>query len=79
MGNKRPTKTKLTDQLRQLVENCGQTRYQIWKATGISEPTLARLVSGERFLSPDALDMLGEYLGLELRIASKPDKKQKGK
>ncbi len=69
---------KLTDQLRQIVENCGQTRYQIWKATGISEPTLARLVSGERFLSPDALDTLSEYLGLELRIvAGKPKSKAK--
>jgi transcriptional regulator with XRE-family HTH domain len=70
--------TKLTDQLRQIVENCGQTRYQIWKATGISEPTLARLVSGERFLSPGNLDTLAEYLGLELRVVSKP-KNQKGK
>jgi hypothetical protein len=62
---------KLTDQLRQIVESCGQTRYAIWKATGISEPTLARLVSGERFLSPDALDILAGYLGLELRVVSK--------
>ena len=58
--------TKLTDQLRHIVENCGQTRYAISKATGISEPTLARLVSGERFLSPTALDTLGEYLELQL-------------
>ena len=57
-------RTKLTDQMRQIIDNCGQTRYAISKATGISEPTLARLVSGERFLSPDALDTLGEYLGL---------------
>lgn len=74
MGTKRPT--RLTDEVRQAVENCGQTRYQIWKATGISEPTLARLVSGERFLSPDALDTLGEYLGLRI-VADKPKKKGK--
>jgi hypothetical protein len=67
---------KLTDQLRQIVENCGETRYQIWKATGISEPTLARLVSGERFLSPGALDKLGEYLGLELRVIPRPKNKK---
>jgi transcriptional regulator with XRE-family HTH domain len=76
MRAKQPT--KLTDQLRQIIETCGQTRYAISKATGISEPTLARLVSGERFLSPNALNTLGEYLGLELRIkADKP--KTKGK
>jgi transcriptional regulator with XRE-family HTH domain len=68
---------KLTDQLRHLVENCGQTRYQIAKATGISEPTLSRLVSGERFLSPDALDTLGKYLGLRI-VPDKP-KTKKGK
>ncbi len=77
MRNKRPD--RLTDQLRQIVETCGQTRYQISKATGISEPTLARLVSGERFLSPTALDTLAEYLGLELRLAGKPEHKSASK
>jgi hypothetical protein len=67
---------KLTDQVRQVVEDCGKTRYAIAKATGISEATLARLVSGERFLSPDALDALAEYLGLRI-VADKP--KTKGK
>jgi transcriptional regulator with XRE-family HTH domain len=72
---------KLTDQLRYIVENCGQTRYQICKATRISQPTLARLVSGERFLSPTALDKLGKYLGLRI-VADKPNKtkcKRKGR
>jgi transcriptional regulator with XRE-family HTH domain len=77
MRTKQPT--RLTDQLRQIIENCGQTRYAISKATGISEPTLARLVSGERFLSPDALDTLGEYLGLELRVAADKPPTKKGK
>lgn len=66
---------KLTDQLRHVVVNCGQTRYQISKATGISEPTLARLVSGKRFLSPDALDTLGNYLGLRI-VADEPKAKK---
>ena len=67
----------LTDQLRNLVENCGQTRYQIAKATGISEPTLSRLVSGERFLSPKALDTLGAYIGLKI-VFDKPRKTKDG-
>ncbi len=70
-------RTKLTDQLREIIENCGKTRYAISKATGISEPTLARLASGERFLSARALDTLGEYLGLSI-IANK-SKTKKGK
>jgi len=64
MKTKRPV--KLTDQVRRIVERCGQTRYQIARATGISEATLSRLASGERFLSPKALDKLGEYLGLRI-------------
>ena len=66
----------LTNQLRQIVERCGQTRYQIAKATGISEATLCRFASGERFLSPKALDTLGAYLGLRI-VADKPKSKTK--
>jgi len=69
MKARRPT--KLTDQLRRIVERCGQTRYQIAKATGISEPTLSRFASGERFLSPKALNKLGTYLELRI-VADKP-------
>ena len=69
MEAKRPV--KLTDQLRRIVERCGQTRYHIAKATGISEPTLSRFASGERFLSPKALDKLGDYFGLRI-VADKP-------
>jgi hypothetical protein len=76
MRTKRPM--KLTDQLRHIVQNCGQTRYAISKATGIAAPVLCRLVSGERFLSPNALDTLGEYLGLELRAIRKPRAKKGG-
>ena len=50
MGTKR---AKLTDQMRQIIKNCGQTRYAIAKATGISQATLARLVSGDLFLSAE--------------------------
>ena len=75
MGKKR---VKLTDQLRNMVVTCGQTRYQISKATGIAEPVLCRLVSGERFLSPGALDTLADYLGLELRRVRKPRAKKGG-
>ena len=57
----------LTEQLRQAVVNCGQTRYAISKATGVGADTLCRFVNGERFLSAEAIDALGEYLGLEIR------------
>lgn len=68
---------KLTDQVRQAVKKCGQTRYQIAKETGISEATLCRFASGERFLSPDALDVLAAHLGL--RIVTDGPRTKKGK
>ena len=74
MNAKQPV--KLTDQLRWIVDHCGQTRYQIAKTTGISEPTLSRFASGERFLSPKALDKLGEYLGLRI-VTDKPKRNAK--
>lgn len=76
MKKKKPM--KLTDQLRQMVNDCGQTRYAISKATGIDESVLCRLMSGERFLSPSALDTLAEYLGLELRQVRQPRTKKGG-
>ena len=66
-----------TDQLRQIVESCGMTRYQLAKESGIDETTLCRFVHGERCLSERNLDKLGEYLGLRI-VADKPGKK-KGK
>jgi len=60
--------------MRQIIENCGQTRYAISKATGISQATLARLVSGDLFLSAESMDTLGEYLGLEIRVVPKTKK-----
>jgi plasmid maintenance system antidote protein VapI len=74
-----PMKTKyipLTDQLRQAILDCGQTRYAISKATGIGQDKLSRFINGERGVSCEVMDKLGEYLGLRI-VADKP-KKQKG-
>ena len=72
------TKTKrmkLSDQVRQAIEECGETRYAICKATGLDPATLCRFVSGERGLSTTALDTVAEYL--ELSISScKPAKRK---
>lgn len=66
MAKKKTKRVKLTDQIRQAIEDCGETRYQIWKATGIDNATLCRFVSGERGLSMEALDTLAEYLELDI-------------
>ena len=71
---KRPTK-KLTDQLRQAIDDSGLTRYQIAKATGIDESALAKFYNGHRGLSMDALNALGEFLQLTIILGRKPSKK----
>lgn len=62
---------KLSEQLRHAIETCGESRYAIAKATGISESTLSRFISGERGLPMKTLDRLGEYLGLEITTRKK--------
>ncbi len=59
---------KLSDQIRRMVESCGQTRYAISKATGIDQSTLSRFANGERGLPMATLDRLGEYLHLHITI-----------
>lgn len=60
----------ISDQLRAIIEGCGHTRYAIAKATGISQPTLSRFMSGERGLPLKTLDQLGVFL--DLQIAMRP-------
>lgn len=63
MGKKR---AKVSDQFRAAIGSCGMTRYRISKETGISESMLSRFMGGSRGLSIEALDTLGEYLGLDV-------------
>jgi predicted transcriptional regulator len=60
---KRPV---VSDQLRAIVASCGLSRYRIAKSTGIDQAALSRFLSGERGLSSEALDKLGEFLDLEV-------------
>ena len=59
-------RTNLSDQVRQAVKNCGQTRYAISKATGIAESTLSRFMAGERGLPMKTLDKLADHLDLHI-------------
>ena len=63
---------KLTDQIRDAISNCGMTRYQIAKQTGIDESALAKFYNGHRGLSTDNLDRLGQFLQLRIAIDRKP-------
>jgi len=75
MAMRRPK--KMADQIRQVIDDSGLTRYRISKETGIDESALAKFYNGHRGLSMDALDRLSEYLGLRIVMDRKPKKKGK--
>jgi transcriptional regulator with XRE-family HTH domain len=72
---KKHTKT-LTDQLRQAIDDSGLTRYRIAKETGISEATLSKFHLGQRGLSMEALNALGDYLELTIVMRRKPSEQK---
>ena len=63
--------SEILEQVRQLIEKSGQSRYAIWKATGIPQQQLGRLMKGESGLSLDSLERLLQHLGREIRITKR--------
>ncbi|MDM8005326.1 MAG: helix-turn-helix transcriptional regulator [Phycisphaerae bacterium] len=63
MAKKRP---KFSDQIRELVETSGYTRAEISRQTDIDQATLSRFVNRERGLPMNTLDVLADFLGLEV-------------
>ena len=76
MTKKRPL--TLTDQIRQAVEDCEKSRYQIAKETGVDKAALSRFVHGERGLSVENLDLVAECIGLRVVVEGKPKKRKGG-
>ena len=77
MGMEKRRSKKMTDRVRQAIDDSGLTRYRIAQDTGIDESTLAKFYHGTRGLSLDNLDLLCEYLGLRIVAERKPTKKGK--
>ena len=67
-------KTKLSDQVRQAIDDSGLTRYRISQETGIDESALSKIYNGQRGFNSDTLDILGEYLGLRIVMDRKAKK-----
>ncbi|HUT12479.1 MAG TPA: helix-turn-helix domain-containing protein [Thermoguttaceae bacterium] len=57
---------QLLEALDQLLDK-GTTRYRIAKDSGVNHTVLCQLLRRERSVRMDTLDMLADYLGLELR------------
>jgi plasmid maintenance system antidote protein VapI len=69
---------KISDQIRQAMEDSGLTRYRIAKDIGMNESALGKFYNRERGLSTKMLDRLGEYLGLEIVQRGRPKHSKKG-
>lgn len=65
----------LSDQLRGVIDESGLTRYKIAKGTGINESALAKFYNGHRGLSMKALDALGQFLELTIKLGRIPGTK----
>lgn len=59
---------KLSDAIRQAIDDSGESRYAIAKATGIDESALAKFYNGHRGITTGTLDRLAEYLGLRIVV-----------
>ena len=68
MGKKRVT---LSDQIRQVVNDSGVSRYAICKASGIDQGQFSRFMAGTKGLSIGALDNLADVLGLNIVTTGK--------
>jgi transcriptional regulator with XRE-family HTH domain len=66
-----PKRIPLSDEIRQTLADCGQSRYAISKATGIAESTLSRFLAGERGLPMKTLDKLADYLDLHITTGTR--------
>jgi transcriptional regulator with XRE-family HTH domain len=64
------------DELRKAIEACGVNRHRIAQDTGISASALSRWFSGERGLSIESIETLVDYLGMEIIIKPKRQRKR---
>jgi predicted XRE-type DNA-binding protein len=59
---------ELLQQIRELIEDSGQSRYAIWQATGISQSQLSKVMAGTAGLSIEAAETLLAHFGYTVQI-----------
>jgi plasmid maintenance system antidote protein VapI len=55
-----------SDQLRRAIDESGMSRYAVCKAIGVHQSTMSKFMNGKGGMSIEALDRLGELLGLHV-------------
>ena len=61
----------IQEQLIDAIKSSGQSRYEISKGTGVAQSQLTRLFSRENNMSTVNIELVAEYLGLELVLRKK--------
>jgi transcriptional regulator with XRE-family HTH domain len=56
----------ISKQLRQAIQDSGETMYAVAMGSGLSFPVVSRFVHGQRDIRLETADALCEYLGLRL-------------
>lgn len=64
-------RVKLSDQIRQAVDESGLTRYRICKTLKVAESTMSRFMAGKGGLSLAVLDGLADLLDLNITTKRK--------
>jgi len=67
----------IVEEIIKAMESSEHTRYRIAQNTGIAESQLSRFASGKRGMSVDALETLAEYLGFEIVLKRKRQRRKK--
>jgi transcriptional regulator with XRE-family HTH domain len=62
---------KMSDEIRQAVDDSGLSRYRICKELGIDQGLFSRFMAGTSALSLDNLDKLADLLGLKIVATGK--------
>lgn len=73
----RVVRMNIVQEIAKAMEASGQTRAEIWRATGIDQAILHRIVSESRCSMKHA-NQLCDYLGLELRPTRRTRNKRHG-
>ena len=60
--------SELFEQVRQLIDDSEESRYAIWRATGISQSQLSQFMAGNKGLSVDALELVLAHLGYSIKL-----------
>lgn len=59
----------IVEELRRAIRQAGEagiSRYQIAKATGLSQSTISRVMSSERGLSLDTAQLIAQAIGMRI-------------